>query len=157
MNDQSRIRELLLEQLTGRNAHVDFQKAVENLSMSDLGKKPEHFPHTIWELVEHIRIAQHDIVAFSKDPDYESPNWPEGYWPESDKPDSMDEWQDSLEAIEKDHKEMEKLVKDKANDLLIPLKHGDGQTLFREAMLIVDHNAYHIGQIVQMRRVMDIW
>lgn len=157
MNDQSRIRELLLEQLTGGNAHVEFHKAVSDLSMPDLGVKPHHFPHTIWELVEHIRIAQHDIVAFSKDPDYESPSWPDGYWPESEKPGSMEEWQDSLEAVEKDHREMMELVRDNANDLLTPLKHGDGQTLFREAMLIVDHNAYHIGQIVQMRRVMDIW
>lgn len=157
MNDQSRIRELLLEQLNGRNAHVDFQKAVENLSITDLGIKPEQFPHTIWELVEHIRIAQHDIVAFSKDPGYESPSWPEGYWPESDKPTGPDEWEKSLEAIERDHRAMVELVKDKDRDLLAPLKHGDGQTLFREAMLIVDHNSYHIGQIVQMRRVMDIW
>ena len=157
MNDQSRIRELLLEQLSGRNAHVDFQKAVEGLPMSELGKKPEQFPHTIWELVEHIRIAQHDIVAFSKDPEYESPEWPEGYWPDSEKPDSIEAWEESLDTVKKDHRAMKDLIKDENNDLLTPLEHGDGQTLFREAMLVVDHNSYHIGQIVQMRRVMDTW
>jgi len=157
MNNQSRIRQLLLEQLSGRNAHVDFEKAVEKLSLSDLGVKPENFPHTIWELVEHIRIAQHDIVAFSQDPDYESPAWPEGYWPESDKPSDRNKWEKSLEAVKRDHQEMVGLIKDEKNDLLAPLEHGDGQTLFREAMLIVDHNAYHIGQIVQMRKAMNIW
>lgn len=157
MNDQSRIRELLLEQLSGRNAHVDFEKSVDGLSMNDLGEKPDNFPHTIWELVEHIRIAQHDIVAFSQNPDYESPDWPEGYWPESDKPADREAWLDSLAAVKRDHHEMVDLIKDKSNDLLAPLEHGDGQTLFREAMLIVDHNAYHIGQIVQMRKAMNIW
>ena len=157
MNDQSRVRELLLEQLNGRNAHVDFWNAVKDLSMDDLGVKPQNFTHTIWELVEHIRIAQHDIVAFSRDPDYESPDWPDGYWPESDKPAGMEKWKKSLNAIESDHQAMVDLIKDKNNDLLAPIEHGDGQTLFREAMLIVDHNAYHIGQIVQLRKAMDIW
>lgn len=157
MDDQSRIRELLLEQLSGRNAHVDFKNAVKNLSMDDIGVKPQNFPHTIWELVEHIRIAQHDIVAFSMNPDYESPDWPDGYWPESDKPAGMKKWKESLDAIERDHHAMVNLIKDENNDLLAPIEHGDGQTLFREAMLIVDHNAYHIGQIVQLRKVMKIW
>ena len=157
MNDQSKVRELLLEQLSGRNAHVDFEKAVQNLSLKDLGVKPDNFPHTIWELVEHIRIAQFDIVAFSRDPDYESPEWPEGYWPESEKPESMKQWKESLHFIERDHQAMVDLIKDENKDLLTPIEHGDGQTLFREAMLIVDHNAYHIGQIVQLRKAMNIW
>ncbi len=157
MNDQTRVRELLLEQLSGRNAHVDFEKAVQSLSLKDLGVKPDSFPHTIWELVEHIRIAQHDIVAFSTNPDYESPDWPDGYWPASVKPAGMEKWKESLHAIERDHQAMVDLIKDKNNDLLAPIEHGDGQTLFREAMLIVDHNAYHIGQIVQLRKAMNIW
>jgi len=157
MEDQSRVRELLLEQLTGRNAHVNFETAVEGLSLENTGNKPDGFSHTIWELVEHIRIAQHDIVSFSKDPHYQSPEWPDGYWPESNKPANEEQWKESLQAIKKDQREMESLVKDKNNDLLKPLAHGDGQTLFREAMLIVDHNAYHIGQIVQMRKAMGNW
>lgn len=157
MKDQDRVRKLLLEQLTGRNAHVDFETAVDNLSITDVGVKPDNFPHNIWELVEHIRISQHDIVAFSQDPNYESPDWPEGYWPEKSKPEDDKEWEKSLKAIHESHQEMVEIIKDENNDLLSPLDHGSGQTLFREAMLIVDHNSYHIGQIVLVRRAMDIW
>ena len=157
MKNQSRIRELLLEQLTGRNAHVDFQRAVEGLDLEDAGRKPEDFPHTIWQLVEHIRIAQHDIVAFSQSADYSSPSWPEGYWPKSEKPKNELQWNESVAAVKNDRQIMLEMVKNHENDLLEPIPHGDGQTLFREAMLIVDHNAYHIGQIVQMRRVIGNW
>lgn len=157
MDDQKRIRELLLEQLGGRNAHIDFEQATEGLELKDVGVRPEGLPHSIWELVEHIRIAQDDILEFSKNPDYESPEWPEEYWPESGKPAGRDEWEQSLKTIRKDHEEMVRLVKNPDNDLLEPFEHGDGQTLFREAMLIVDHNAYHIGQIVDVRRLLDCW
>lgn len=157
MPDQSRIRELLLEQMSERNAHVDFPKAVEGLSLEETGLKPKGFDHSIWELIEHIRIAQYDILEFSRNPDYKSPSWPDGYWPQEHQPSDIEEWQTSVKAIAEDHKEMEELVKNPENDLLEPLPHGDGQTLFREAMLIVDHNAYHIGQIVQLRKALDIW
>jgi uncharacterized damage-inducible protein DinB len=157
MSNQSRIRRLLLEQLSGKNAHVDFQRAVEDLELKDVGRKPESFPHTIWELVEHIRIAQHDIVAFSQSADYTSPSWPEGYWPSSEKPESQIQWDKSLAAVKNGQQIMIKMINNDEKDVLEPIPHGDGQTLFREAMLIVDHNSYHIGQIVQMRRVMGIW
>lgn len=157
MKEQSKVRELLLEQLSGKNAHVDFNEAVDGLNLSDVGSKADNFPHTIWELVEHIRISQHDIVAFSRDPDYRSPSWPDGYWPNSPKPENEQEWNNTLDAIRSDHLSMEDLLKDESNDLLKPFPHGDGQTLFREAMLIVDHNAYHIGQIVLIRKTMNIW
>lgn len=157
MKNQLRIRELLLEQLSGGNAHVDFQRAVKGLDLKDVGRKPDTFPHTIWQLVEHIRISQHDIVAFSQRANYESPEWPEGYWPKLSKPENEQDWKKSLAAIENDHETMVALIKNEKKDLLAPIPHGDGQTLFREAMLIVDHNAYHIGQIVLMRRAMGIW
>lgn len=157
MGNQTRIRELLQEQLSGKNAHVDFQRAVEGLRLKDVGRKPESFPHTIWELVEHIRIAQHDIVAFSQSADYTSPSWPEGYWPDSDKPENKLQWDKSVAAVKNDKQIMVKMIKNENKDLLEPIPHGDGQTLFREAMLIVDHNAYHIGQIVLMRKAMNIW
>lgn len=157
MNDQSRIRELLLEQLSGQNAHVDFDRAVEGLTFDELCIRSNNFPHSIWELTEHIRIAQQDIVDFCINSEYEQPPWPEGYWPESHKPRNMNQWEATLGRIRKDHQTMVNLVTDHNNDLLAPIPHGDGQTLFREAMLIVDHNAYHIGQIVQLRRAMGIW
>jgi len=157
MSNQSRIRELLLEQLSGKNAHVDFERATDGLGLEEVSKKPDSFPHTIWELVEHIRIAQHDIVAFSQSADYQSPSWPEEYWPKSEKPQNELQWKESVAAVKNDHQIMVQMVKNKENDLLKTIPHGDGQTLFREAMLIVDHNAYHIGQIVQMRKVMGLW
>lgn len=157
MKNQLRVRELLLEQLSGKNAHVDFQRAVEGLTLKDVGIKPNSFPYTIWQLVEHIRIAQHDIVAFSQSADYESPDWPEGYWPKSEKPADKQAWNKSLADIKNDYDIMVAMVKNEEKDLLAPIPHGDGQTLFREAMLIVDHNSYHIGQIVLMRRAMGIW
>lgn len=157
MSNQSRLRELLLEQLTGKNAHVDFERAIKGLGLEEVGRKPDSFPHTVWELVEHIRIAQHDIVAFSQSADYTSPPWPEGYWPDTEKPENKLQWEKSVAAVKNDHQIMVQMIKNKENDLLRTIPHGDGQTLFREAMLIVDHNAYHIGQIVQMRRVMGLW
>lgn len=157
MKDQSRLRELLLEQLTGRNAHAGFDRSVKGLKLQDVGIQPDNLPHSIWELVEHIRIAQHDVVAFSQSPDYSSPPWPDGYWPESQKPANKKEWEDTLAAIKSDHQTMVEMVKNENNDLLKPIPHGEGQTLFREAMLIVDHNSYHIGQIVLVRRALGIW
>ena len=157
MSNQDRIRELLLEQMTGQNAHLGFKKSVEGLKFDELGLKHKGFDHSIWELVEHIRISQHDILEFSRNPGYESPDWPDGYWPEEKQPSDLEHWESSLKAIDQDYREMKKLIGDTENDLLAPLPHGDGQTLFREAMLIVDHNAYHIGQIVQLRKALGIW
>lgn len=157
MSQQSRVRALLSEQLSGGHAHVEFDRAIQGLTLDDVGQKVEELPHTIWDLVEHIRIAQNDILEFSRDPSYNSPTWPEGYWPESSKPAGQKEWQSSIDAFHDDHEAMLELIKDESNDLLSPISHGSGQTLFREAMLIVDHNAYHIGQIIQLRRLLGKW
>ncbi len=157
MDSPQRIRNFILDQLEGGNAHVDFNKAVEGLNPDESGIKIDPSLHTIWELMEHIRIAQHDILDFSRNPNYETTPWPEGYWPESPRPKDRQEWDDTIEAFQDDHRAMVDLIKDPENDLLNPLPHGDGQTLFREAMLIVDHNAYHIGQIVQLRKALGNW
>jgi uncharacterized damage-inducible protein DinB len=157
MTSEKTVRELLLEQLEGRNAHVDFDQAVQGLTYKQTGIKVEGLPHTIWELIEHIRIAQADILEFCKNPNYEDIDWPADYWPESFGPDSKEELEASIQAIRNGLDEMRDIVRDQDNDLQTPLEHGDGQTLFREAMLIVDHNAYHIGQIVQIRRLLGSW
>lgn len=157
MIDQSRLRNLLVEQLSGRHAHVDFKQAVDGLSSKEIGICPDGFPHSIWELVEHIRIAQRDILEFSRNPEYESPDWPDGYWPENQNPKNSDQWDKSVQAVQDDKKEMVELIKNPETDLLTPIEHGNGQTLFREAILIIDHNAYHIGQIVQLRRHLGSW
>lgn len=157
MDEQSKLRNLLVKQLAGRHAHVDFKQAVEGLPFNQVGVCPDGFPHTIWELAEHIRIAQRDILEFSRDPTYESPVWPDGYWPDDQCPENISQWNDSVQAVQDDHGQMIQLIKNPETDLLASLEHGDGQTLFREAILIIDHNAYHIGQIVQLRRFLGNW
>lgn len=157
MTDQSRLRNLLVEQLSGRHAHVDFKQAVDGVSLKEVGICPDGFPHSIWELVEHIRIAQHDILEFSREPEYESPDWPDGYWPGNKSPENSGRWDNSVQAVLNNKKEMVELIKNPETDLLAPIEHGSGQTLFREAILIIDHNAYHIGQIVQLRLFLGSW
>jgi uncharacterized damage-inducible protein DinB len=157
MEDQSRLKELLLEQFTQQNAHVVFDKAVDGLALNDVGVRPEKLPHSIWELAEHIRIAQHDILDFSQNPNYQGLNWPDDYWPSSARPEDQQAWDASKESFHQDKNEMEEFVRQTDLDLMKPLAHGNGQTLFREILLIIDHNAYHIGQIVQVRRLLGSW
>lgn len=157
MSDAIPIRDLVVEQLDSKNAHVDFTQAVQGLTYKQTGIKVEGLPHTIWELIEHIRISQDDILAFCKNPDYEAPNWPDDYWPASAGPENEKAFHTSVRAVPEGIKEMKAMVSDPHNDLQRPIPHGDGQTLFREAMLFVDHNAYHIGQIVQVRRSLGSW
>lgn len=157
MESEKTVRALLLEQLEGKNAHVDFNQAVQGLTYKQSGIKVEGMPHTIWELIEHIRIAQHDILEFCKNPDYQEINWPNDYWPQESKPSSKDTFEESLKAVSDGLQEMRELIRNPQNNLQKPFSHGDGQTLFREAMLIVDHNAYHIGQIVLIRRMLGSW
>ncbi len=157
MKNQERIRELLLEQFEGRNAHLPFSQVVEGLSVEETGIRPEGLPHSVWELAEHVRRAQYDILDFSRNPDYEPISWPDDYWPPAPQPDDQQQWEDTIEAFHRDHKAMAELIRQTETDLMEPLAHGDGQTLFREAMLIVDHTAYHIGQIVQVRRLLGNW
>lgn len=151
------VRELLLEQLEGKNAHADFDQAVQGLTYKQTGIKVERIPHTIWQLIEHIRISQDDILEFCKNPDYEAIDWPDNYWPESHDPESKEQFEISIQTVREGIEEMRNMVRNKENNLQTPFPHGDGQTLFREAMLIIDHNAYHIGQIVQIRRLLGSW
>jgi len=157
MGSEKTIRSLLLEQLDGKNAHVDFKQAVQGLTFKQSGIRVEGIPHTIWELIEHIRIGQEDILEFCKNPDYDALDWPDDYWPERSKPESQEELEESVQAVQDGIVEMRELIRDPQNNLQHPFPHGDGQTLFREAMLIVDHNAYHIGQIVLIRRLLGSW
>lgn len=157
MSSQKSIRDLLIEQLDGRNAHVDFNQAVQGVPWRQAGIKIERAPHTIWELVEHIRITQDDILEFCRNENYEEIDWPDDYWPSSNSAESRSAWRSSTAAVQKGFEEMKEIVLNPTLDLQTPLPHGDGQTLFREAMLFVDHGAYHIGQIVQVRRMLGNW
>jgi DinB family protein len=155
--DGRALRQHVLALLEGGGAHVDFEKAIAGLPAGLRGVKPAGAAHTAWQLLEHLRIAQWDILEFSRDPKHVSPEWTRGYWPQGDTPPNDAAWDGSLEAFRADLKAMKDLVADRATDLLRPIPHGDGQTILREALLVADHNAYHLGQFVMLRRLLGAW
>lgn len=155
MNDDS-LRQHLLELLHGGNAHTTFEDAVKDFPAGLAGVRPEGSPHSAWELLEHIRIALEDILRFSQSDRHVSPPWPRGYWPNSPEP-SAGQWDRAVEAVRRDMAEFESMVNDPQQDLFRKFPWGDGQTLLREALLIADHNAYHVGQLVLVRRLLGAW
>jgi hypothetical protein len=150
------LREHLLYLLRDGGAHAGFDDAVGDWPVQLAGVKVANFPHTAWMLLEHLRLAQRDILEFSRNPKHVSPAWPEGYWPASEAPPSEKEWKASMVAFKKDLREMEQLVADKKTDLYAKIPWGDGQTILREALLVADHNAYHLGQLVMLRKSIGI-
>ena len=151
------LREHLLYLLRGGGAHVDFEKAITGLPAGLRGVKPADLPFSAWRLLEHLRIAQWDIVEFSVNPQHVSPAWPEGYWPQDDAPPSDAAWKKSVQQFRRDLKRMQDLVANPHTDLYTPIPHGDGQTVLREALLVADHNAYHLGELVMLRRLLGAW
>ncbi|RPD40712.1 DinB family protein [Chitinophaga barathri] len=147
----------LKELLDGGHAHATFEQAVKGLPAKLQGQVPDGMPYSIWQLVEHIRITQLDILEFSRDPDYESPKWPEGYWPAERAPENAAAWEESIAQIARDRKTFTELLEAPEADLFTPFPHGTGQNLLREAMLIADHNSYHTGEIIVLRRLMGAW
>ncbi|MDJ0364621.1 DinB family protein [Hymenobacter sp. H14-R3] len=143
--------------LAGGNAHVPFEQAVADLPAPLRNQVVPSLPYTIWQLVEHVRIAQHDIVEFCVDPAHVSPEWPAGYWPSPTPGADEAGWQAALQQIEADQQRFIELLEDPATDLLAPLPHGTGQSLLREALLIGDHAAYHTGEIILVRRLLGAW
>jgi hypothetical protein len=136
---------------------LNFDKAIAGLPPALRGARPPGVPHTPWRLLEHLRIAQWDILEFTRDPRHVSPPWPEGYWPASDAPPDDGAWDQSVAAFRTDLQAMQDLVGNPATDLFAPLPHGQGQTALREALLVADHNAYHLGQMVVVRRLLGAW
>jgi hypothetical protein len=153
----SALREHLLYLLRGGGAHLDFDKAVAGLPPELRGVRPAGLPHSPWRLLEHLRIAQWDILRFCLDPRHASPPFPDGYWPEGDAPPNPTAWDRSVESFRADLRAVQDLVADPATDLFAPLPHGQGQTVLREALLVADHNAYHLGQFVVVRRMLGAW
>lgn len=153
------LRNLLIEQLDGKNAHVSFKNAVKGMTAEQAGIRPDKLPYSIWEQVEHIRIAQSDILKYCTDPGYEAPSWPDEYWPSRSEPAGEKEWRRSIETILSETEQMADLVRDEENDLFKPFPHAENRkhTLFREALLVIDHNSYHTGQIVTIRRQLGLW
>ena len=157
MPNDTALRKQLLALLRGGQAHTTFDDAVKKFPADRIGLRPEGAPHSAWELLEHIRIAQADILSFSKSAKYKPMKWPDEYWPAEPAPKRKAQWTESIEAFEKDLAAFEKLVRDPKRDLHEPFPWGDGQTLLREALLIADHNAYHLGQLVLVRRLLGLW
>ncbi|QNH63668.1 DinB family protein [Hymenobacter sediminicola] len=147
----------LQELLTKGNAHVPFEDACTDVPAELLNKQVPGLPYTIWQVAEHVRIAQWDIVEFCLHAHHESPKWPEGYWPAPHESASSARWQATLAHIRQDRTRFLALLNDETQDLLAPLAHGTGQTLLREAHLIADHAAYHTGQIILLRRLLHDW
>lgn len=153
-NADRSLREHLLYVLRGGGAHVDFEAVIADFPVEMVNRRVEHIPYTPWQLLEHMRIAQLDILEFSRSAQHVSPKWPEGYWPTAEAVADAAAWQRSVEAFRADLKAMENLVEDSANDLFAGIAHGDGQTLLREALLVADHNAYHLGVLSTLKRIL---
>jgi len=151
------LREHVLYLLRGGGAHLGFEEAIAGLHAGLRGVKPPGLPFSAWSLLEHLRIAQWDIVEFSVNPKHVSPAWPDGYWPKGDAPPTGAAWKKSIQQARDDLKRMEALVANPDTDLYAPIPHGEGQTILREALLVADHNAYHLGQLVLVRRLLGAW
>ena len=156
MNEKS-LREHLANLLSGRGAHLDWKASFGGIPPKIRGVRPGGMPHSLWELLEHMRIAQWDILEFSRDPKHVSPDWPEGYWPKNPEPPNAKAWDKSVKLFTRDLAAMQKLIASPKTDLFARIPHGTGQTILREALLVADHNAYHLGQFVSVRRLLGTW
>jgi hypothetical protein len=156
-NESDPLRAHLLKVLSWEDAHVPFDRAVKGVPARARGVRPEGLAWSIWQLVEHIRLAQWDILEFCRNPRYRAPKWPDDYWPESPEPPDAAAWRKSVAAVVADRRAVERLVASPDFDPFAEIPHGEGQTFLREVLLIADHNAYHVGEIVTIRRLMGIW
>jgi len=155
-NDTS-LRKHVLNVLGAGQAHVDFEAAVKNVPVALRGKRPKGAGHSPWEILEHMRIAQWDILEFSRDSKHVSPQWPGGYWPKTQAPPNAKAWSRSVRSFRADLEAMRKLVADQSTGLFAAIPHGDGQTILREALLVAAHNSYHLGEMVLVRRLLGAW
>ena len=151
------MREHLLYLLRGGGAHANFDTAIKGLPAELRGRRPRGAAHSPWEILEHMRIAQSDILEFSRDARHVSPQWPDGYWPQTGAPPNGKAWAASARAFRAGLDSMCSLVSDESVDLLARIPHGEGQTILREALLVADHNAYHLGEMITVRRLLGAW
>jgi hypothetical protein len=158
MPDRDRaLREQLVRLLDWQGAHVNYEAALRGLPASHRGRQPEGLPYSPWQLVEHMRLSQWDILDFCRNPGYAQPRWPDDYWPATAAPPGDDAWAQSVAQFKTDLGALQDLVADPGTDLFAPILHGEGQTILREAVLVADHNAYHVGQLVVVRRLLGVW
>ncbi len=152
-----RIRTHLIALLGGADAHLDFDAIVARFPVELRTVTPGGAAHSAWQLLEHLRIAQWDILEFSRNPNHVSPTFPAGYWPSPDTPADDQAWEHSVRAFRADREALQDLVANESTDVLAPIPHGTGQTLFRECFVVAKHNSYHLGQLVLLRRLLDVW
>jgi hypothetical protein len=157
MKNDNALRKHLIYLLTEGGAHLDFDSAVKDMPFALQGKLPKGGAHSPWQILEHLRIALWDILEFSRNPKHVSPQWPEGYWPKTQNPPNASAWKKSAAQYRTHLKDMVTLIKDGSIDLFARIPHGDGQTILREVLLAADHNAYHLGQLVEVRRALGAW
>jgi hypothetical protein len=157
MKDQVLLKKHLVDLLNASNAHATFEQAIKKFPAELRGKTPEGAEHSAWELLEHLRIAQWDILEFIRDPKHKSPDFPSGYWPRVAEAPSASAWDNSVQGFRKDLNDLTYLVTDDATNLFAKIPHGDGQTILREVLLVADHNAYHVGQFILVRRLLGAW
>ncbi len=157
MPQDDALRDQLARLLAWEDAHVSFDAAVANLPAKLRGARPAELPYSPWQLVEHLRRTQHDILDFCRNPDYHQPAWPDDYWPEPDAPPLAGAWNDSVHGFQRDRETLQTLARDPAIDLLATIPHGEGQTYLRELLLAADHAAYHIGELIVVRRLLGSW
>jgi hypothetical protein len=149
------LRKTLAELLRMKGAHASLHDAVSDFPPTLRGLKPPGAPHTAWQLLEHMRITQEDILDFSRNPKYKEKAFPDDYWPATEAPPSEQAWSKSIETFDEDLRQMQELIAETKHDLLAKIPHGTGQTLLREALLVADHNAYHLGQLMFLRKILE--
>ncbi|MEQ1474205.1 MAG: DinB family protein [Candidatus Acidiferrum sp.] len=157
MDQVKSLRQHLIKQLDNSDAHASFDDAVKDMPAAQQGLKPEGAQHTPWEELEHLRIAQWDLFEFAMNPKHKSPEFPAGYWPSSPKPPNEKSWENSVKAVRADREKFQEFLNADSTDLFAKIPHGDGQTALRQALVVVDHNAYHIGQLILLRRLLGVW
>jgi hypothetical protein len=155
MDQNEALRAHLIKTLSWEDAHVNFDRAVDSVPHDKRGIRPQGFPYSIWEMLEHIRICQYDILDFCRNSEYKERAM-EDFWPKTQIP-TPEQWNESIAAFRKDRDDLISLVEDRNIDLFAAIPHGQGQTYLREVMLVADHNAYHVADLVAIRRVLGIW
>ncbi len=157
MTHDASLRQQLARCLDWEDAHVSFDKAIAGIPVALRGKRPRNLPYSLWQIVEHLRITQHDILDFCRNPAYREMKWPDDYWPPSAAPSSVAAWNASLREFRSDRTALQILAADPDIALDATIPHGSGQTYLRELILVADHSAYHVGQLVLVRRLLGIW
>jgi len=155
MDQEKDLRQRLDKVLAGKGAHMDFESVVSGFPKKLHGKKPSFIPYSAWQLLEHLRIAQWDILEFSRNANHVSPPWPEGYWPKDPQPPKEEDWDRSVQQFQKDLNDMRALVSNPSTDLHRKIPHGSGQNILREALLVADHNSYHVGQLMMLCKILE--